>query len=453
VIVQLGGQTPLRLALDLEAEGVPILGTSPDAIDAAEDRGRFGALLDELAIPRPEYGTAVSVDEALAITKRVGYPVLVRPSYVLGGRAMEIVYSDEMLTRYLATATHVTPDRPILVDKFLEDALEVDVDAIFDGTELLVGGILEHIEEAGVHSGDSACVIPPHTLSEELVTTLVEYTERIARRLDVRGLINVQYAVRDGVVYVLEANPRASRTVPFCSKVIGVPLAKVATWVMLGTSLADLRQGGLLGDVPAISSLPYTAVKEAVMPFGRFPGFDILLGPEMRSTGEVMGIDADFALAFAKAEEAAGARLPRAGAVFISMQDSDKAAIIAPARRLVDLGFDIYSTTGTAKAMQDQGVPATAVAKINEGKPDVVDLVGEGKVELVLNTPASRDRYRADGYQIRTAAVLHGVPCITTLSGAVAAVHGIEARAAGPFEVRSLQEHHEALGLSQGATS
>jgi carbamoyl-phosphate synthase large subunit len=463
VIVQLGGQTPLRLALDLEAEGVPILGTSPDAIDAAEDRGRFGGLLDELGIPRPEYGTAVSVDEALEITKRVGYPVLVRPSYVLGGRAMEIVYSDEMLRTYISTATHVTPDRPILVDKFLADAVEVDVDAIFDGSELLVGGILEHIEEAGVHSGDSACVMPPHTLSAELVATLVDYTERIARRLDVRGLINVQYAVRDGAVYVLEANPRASRTVPFCSKVIGVPLAKVATWVMLGYGLARQRELGLLGDVPAMPSLPYVAVKEAVMPFGRFPGFDILLGPEMRSTGEVMGIDADFGRAFAKAEEAAGATLPKRGAVFISMQDADKEAISAPAKRLADLGFDIYSTVGTAKTLQEHGVPATAVAKIDEGKPDVVDLVYDGKVDLVLNTQTTsvarhhrrldRDRYRADGYQIRTAAVLHGVPCITTLSGAVAAVHGIEARASGPFEVASLQEHHKRLGLTQGATT
>jgi carbamoyl-phosphate synthase large subunit len=431
--------------LDLEAEGVPILGTSPDAIDAAEDRGRFGALLDELAIPRPEYGTASSLDEALDIARRIGYPVLVRPSYVLGGRAMEIVYTDEMLERYVETATHVTPDRPILVDRFLEDAVEVDVDAIFDGTELLVGGILEHIEEAGVHSGDSACVMPPHTLSSELIETIVDYTHRIAERIGVRGLINVQYAVRDGVVYVLEANPRASRTVPFCSKVIGVPLAKVATWVMLGYELARQRELGFLGDVPSMSALPYTAVKEAVMPFGRFPGFDILLGPEMRSTGEVMGIDSDFGRAFAKAEEAAGAKLPKRGAVFISMQDADKDAMAAPAKRLTDLGFEIYSTVGTAKTLREHGVPATAVAKIDEGKPDVVDLVGEGKVELVLNTPAARDRYRADGYQIRTASVLHGVPCITTLSGAIAAVHGMEARAAGSFEVGSLQEHHKVL--------
>jgi carbamoyl-phosphate synthase large subunit len=424
---------------------VPILGTSPDAIDAAEDRGRFGALLDELAIPRPEYGTASSLPEALDIARRIGYPVLVRPSYVLGGRAMEIVYTDEMLERYLATATHVTPDRPILVDKFLEDAVEVDVDAIFDGDELLVGGILEHIEEAGVHSGDSACVMPPHTLGDEPIQTLVSYTKQIAAAVGVRGLINVQYALRDGVVYVLEANPRASRTVPFCSKVIGVPLAKVATWVMLGYSLAELRADGRLAEIPWIQRLPYTAVKEAVMPFGRFPGFDILLGPEMRSTGEVMGIDADFGRAFAKAEEAAGAKLPSSGAVFISMQDADKEAIAAPAKRLTDLGFDIYSTVGTAKTLQEHGVPATAVAKIDEGKPDVVDLVGEGKVELVLNTPATRDRYRADGYQIRTAAVLHGVPCITTLSGAIAAVHGMEARASGPFEVSSLQAHHTLL--------
>ena len=463
VIVQLGGQTPLRLALDLEAEGVPILGTSPDAIDAAEDRGRFGALLDELGIPRPEYGTASSLDEALEITSRIGYPVLVRPSYVLGGRAMEIVYSDDMLKTYLSTATHVTPDRPILVDKFLGDAVEVDVDAIYDGSELLVGGILEHIEEAGVHSGDSACVMPPHTLGDEPIQTLVSYTKQIAAALGVRGLINVQYAIREGVVYVLEANPRASRTVPFCSKVIGVPLAKIATWVMIGDSLAELRERGLLPEIPWVQRLPYTAVKEAVMPFGRFPGFDILLGPEMRSTGEVMGIDADFGPAFAKAEEAAGARLPRAGAVFISMQDRDKAAIIAPAKRLVDLGLDIYATVGTANALEENGVLATAVAKIDEGKPDVVDLVYDGKIDLVLNTqttsvirhhrPLDRDRNRADGYQIRTAAVLHGVPCITTLSGAVAAVQGIDALAAGVLSVRPLQDYHKLIGVDDGGTN
>jgi carbamoyl-phosphate synthase large subunit len=461
VIVQLGGQTPLRLALDLEAEGVPILGTSPDAIDAAEDRGRFGALLDELGIPRPEYGTASSVEEALEITRRVGYPVLVRPSYVLGGRAMEIVYSDDMLKTYIFTATHVTPDRPILVDKFLADAVEVDVDAIFDGDELLIGGILEHIEEAGVHSGDSACVMPPHTLGDEPIQTLVSYTKRIAAALGVRGLINVQYAIRDDVVYVLEANPRASRTVPFCSKVIGVPLAKIATWVMIGHSLEELRARGLLAEIPWIQRLPYTAVKEAVMPFGRFPGFDILLGPEMRSTGEVMGIDADFGRAFAKAEDGAGAGLPRAGSVFISMQDRDKDAIIAPAKRLADLGLEIYATVGTAKALEDHGVTATAVAKIDEGKPDVVDLVYDGKIDLVLNTQTTsvlhheqrldRDRNRADGYQIRTAAVLHGVPCITTLSGAVAAVQGIDASAAGALSVRPLQDYHKLIGSDDGA--
>ncbi len=459
VIVQLGGQTPLRLALDLEAEGVTILGTSPDAIDTAEDRGRFGALLDELGIPRPEYGTASSVEDALEITSRVGYPVLVRPSYVLGGRAMEIVYSDDMLKTYLSTATHVTPDRPILVDKFLADAVEVDVDAVFDGDELLIGGILEHIEEAGVHSGDSACVMPPHTLGDEPIQTLVSYTKQIAAALGVRGLINVQYALRDGVVYVLEANPRASRTVPFCSKVIGVPLAKIATWVMVGHSLAELRERGLHSEIPWIQRLPYTAVKEAVMPFGRFPGFDILLGPEMRSTGEVMGIDAEFGRAFAKAEDGAGASLPRAGAVFISMQDGDKDAIIAPARRLADMGLDIYATVGTAKALEEHGVPATAVAKIDEGKPDVVDLVNEGKIDLVLNTQTTsvlhherrldRDRNRADGYQIRTAAVLHGVPCITTLSGAVAAAQGIEAMSTGALGVTPLQEYHRQVATMQ----
>ncbi len=445
VIVQLGGQTPLGLALALEAAGVEILGTKPDAIDAAEDRGRFGALLESLGIPHPPYGTALSIDDALAIAERIGYPVLVRPSYVLGGRSMEIVYSDEMLDRYISSATRATPERPILVDSFLEDAVEVDVDAIYDGSELLVGGILEHIEEAGVHSGDSACVMPPHTLDPKIVETILDYTERIAAALDVRGLINVQYAVREGAVYVLEANPRASRTVPFCSKVIGVPLAKVATWVMLGHTLADLRERGLLGAPVSIAGLPYTAVKEAVLPWGRFPGVDILLGPEMRSTGEVMGIDRDFGRAFAKAQDGAGTRLPASGAIFISLRDRDKDAIVDPARRLLDLGFEIYATTGTSNVLQAAGVSAMPVAKIDEGKPDVVDLVSEGKVDLVFNTPAGRDRYRADGYQIRHAAVGHGVPCITTLSGAVAAVQGIESSGTGPVEVRPLQDYHAEL--------
>jgi carbamoyl-phosphate synthase large subunit len=452
VIVQLGGQTPLRLALDLEAAGVPILGTSPDAIDVAEDRGRFGALLIELDIPHPPYGTAVSLDEALEACARISYPALLRPSYVLGGRAMEIVYSDEMVERYIASATIASPDRPILVDKFLEDAVEVDVDAIYDGKELLLGGILEHIEEAGVHSGDSACVIPPHTLDAGIIETIVDYTRRLAEALEVRGLINVQYAVREGSVYVIEANPRASRTVPFCSKVIGVPLAKVATWVMVGHTLQDLRDRGLLAPTPRIQDIPYTAVKEAVLPWGRFPGVDIILGPEMRSTGEVMGIDEDFGRAFAKAEDAAGTRLPTSGAVFISLRDRDKQAIVEPARRLTELGFNIYSTVGTANFLQANGVQVTAVAKIDAGKPDVVDLVTEGKVDLVLNTPAGRGP-RADGYQIRTAAVRHGVPCITTLSGSIAAAQGIEAAGSGRLGVRALQDYHKTIVLPDGTES
>ncbi len=455
VIVQLGGQTPLRLALQLESAGVSILGTSPDAIDAAEDRGRFGDLLAEAGIPHPPYGTATSYDEARQICERIGYPVLVRPSYVLGGRGMEIVYSDEMLQRAVmrgatprtppTTTTQAAPEHPILVDKFLEDAVEVDVDAIYDGNELLVGGILEHIEEAGVHSGDSACVIPPHTLPRELIDRLVGYTEALAKRLGVRGLLNVQYAVRDGVAYVLEANPRASRTVPFCSKVIGVPLAKVATWVQVGYTLEELRQKGLLGDVPDILSLTFTAVKEAVLPWGRFPGVDTILGPEMRSTGEVMGIADEFGPAFAKAEDAAGSPLPRNGAIFITLNDRDKPGIIESARQLVELGFEIYSTAGTAELLAATGIPAISVAKIGEGKPDVVDLVNDGKVDLVFNTPAGRDRYRADGYQIREATVRHGVPCITTLPGAMAATQGIAAIAKEPVSVRALQDYHELL--------
>jgi carbamoyl-phosphate synthase large subunit len=443
VIVQLGGQTPLRLALALEAAGVEILGTPPDAIDRAEHRGRFGEVLAKCGIPHAPYGTATSYDEAQEICDRIGYPVLVRPSYVLGGRAMEIVYSDDMLRRYIDTATEASPDHPILVDKFLEDAVEVDVDAIFDGNELLVGGILEHIEEAGVHSGDSACVMPPHTLPRSLIETLIGYTESLARELGVRGLLNVQYAVRDGVAYVLEANPRASRTVPFCSKVLGIPLAKVATWVQVGHTLAELRDRGLVPrETPDILALEFTAVKEAVLPWGRFPGVDIILGPEMRSTGEVMGIDADFPRAFAKAEDAAGTKLPRSGAIFITLNDRDKPGIIDSARTLVALGFEIYSTAGTAELLQATGIPATPVAKLGEGSPDVVDLVNDGKVDLVFNTPAGRDRYRSDGYEIREATVRHQIPCITTLTGAIAAVHGIAATANEPVSVRALQDYH-----------
>jgi carbamoyl-phosphate synthase large subunit len=444
VIVQLGGQTPLKLTLPLAAAGVRILGTPPDAIDVAEDRGRFGELLERLAVPHPPFGVATTAPEALAAARRIGYPVLVRPSYVLGGRAMEIVYSDEMLEQYLQAATQASLERPVLVDKFLEDAVEVDVDAIYDGSELLVGGVLEHIEEAGVHSGDSACVIPPHTLGADELATLVEHTRRIADALGVRGLINIQYAVRDGVPYVLEANPRASRTVPFCSKATGVPLAKIATWVMLGHSLAELRERGLLIERGTASALPYTAVKEAVLPFIRFPGVDTLLGPEMRSTGEVMGIDAHFGEAFAKAESAGGAELPARGAIFISVRNKDKRGIIFPAKRLAELGFEIFATTGTAEVLRRNGVAATEVPKIGEGKPDVVDLVAGGKVALIVNTPMGR-KYRTDGYQIRTAAVAHGIPCITTLSGTHAAVQGIEAKIRGALRVTPLQDYHRLL--------
>jgi len=444
VVLQLGGQTPLKLALALEEAGVPILGTQPDAIDTAEDRGRFGALLEKLGIPHPPYGTATSSAEALEISRRIGYPVLVRPSYVLGGRAMEIVYTDEMLDRYIATAARVEPGAPILVDKFLEDAVEIDVDAIYDGQELLVGGILEHIEEAGIHSGDSACVIPPHTLGNDDIRTVVDHTKAIAHALGVRGLINVQFAVRDGVVYVIEANPRASRTVPFCSKVLGVPLAKVATWVMTGLTLAELRERGLLHPTPWIQDLPYTAVKEAVLPFSRFPGTDTLLGPEMRSTGEVMGIDPEFGRAFAKAEAGAGIKLPNSGSIFLSVRNKDKRAVIFPAKRLTQLGFEIFSTSGTAEILRRNGVPAQAVAKIGESKPDVVDLVASGKVDLIVNTPMGRGP-RADGYQIRTAAVVHGVPCITTMSGAQAAVQGIESQMGG-ITVAPLQDYHRLIG-------
>jgi carbamoyl-phosphate synthase large subunit len=449
VIVQLGGQTPLKLCAALEEAGVRILGTSPDAIDVAEDRGRFGSLLERLQIPHAPFGTASSEQDALEIAHRIGYPVLVRPSYVLGGRAMEIVYDDDMLRLYIATATRAAPDHPVLVDKFVEDATEVDVDAIYDGSELLVGGVLEHIEEAGIHSGDSACVIPPHNLTPEQTDTVIEYTRRIADALGVRGLINVQYALRGGVAYVLEANPRASRTVPFCSKAIGVPLAKVAAWVMAGHTLAKLREQGRLTRAPAMSELPFTAVKEAVLPFARFPGVDTLLGPEMRSTGEVMGIDRSFGGAFARSQAGAGTSLPARGVVFISVRDKDKLGIVESARRLVDLGFELYSTVGTHRFLAENGIPATPVAKIGGGSPDVVDLVSSGKVDLVINTPFGVGP-RADGYQIRTAAVMHGVPCITTLHGGRAAVRGIEAGIKGPLEVTPLQEYHLLIASSRG---
>jgi carbamoyl-phosphate synthase large subunit len=460
VLVQLGGQTPLKLARGLEEAGVRIYGTPPDAIDLAEDRGRFNDVLDRLGIPQPAGGIARGLDEALAIAERIGFPVLVRPSYVLGGRAMEIVYTPEQMQAWLdvnavlpSSSAAVGPEAEgaVLVDRFMEGAVEVDVDAVFDGTDIFLGGIMEHIEEAGIHSGDSACVVPPYTLGRAQVRQLAEYTRAIAEALGTRGLINIQYVLRDDVIYVIEANPRASRTVPFIAKATGVPLAKVAARIMTGSSVAELRQAsdGQPPLLPALDfasgpALPHVAVKEAVLPFDRFPGVDSRLGPEMRSTGEVMGIDADFGVAFAKSQSGTGRMvLPVKGTVFVSIANRDKRAMIFPVKRLAELGFTVLATEGTAETLQRAGVEAAVVAKFSEVGSDggsIVDRICGGEVDLALNTPMGSGP-RADGYEIRMACVTNGVPCITTLSGILAAIQGIEALRANSVGVRSLQEY------------
>ena len=449
VVVQLGGQTPLKLARALEAAGVPILGTSPDAIDRAEDRERFGDLLADLGLPHPPNGVARSIDAARAVAASIGYPVLVRPSYVLGGRAMEIVYEESSLERYMSSAAEVSPEHPVLVDKFLEGAIEVDCDAVYDGDELYVGGVLEHIEEAGIHSGDSACALPPFTLGTDQVQRVVDATEALAQGLGVRGLINIQFAVKDESVYVLEANPRASRTVPFVSKVTGVPLAKVAARVMAGATIASMRAEGI---VPrhkvGHDRLEHVAVKEAVMPFERFPGVDTVLGPEMRATGEVIGLDRSFGRAYAKAEIAAGVTLPVKGTVFISVANPDKRSVIFPAKRLHDLGFHLTATAGTARLLRRAGVDCEVVPKVSDpdaSGEDVVARIASGGIEMVFNTPFGRGA-RTDGYYIRTAAVEAGVPSCTTMAGMAAAVQGIEALVESDITVRPLQTYLAELG-------
>jgi len=453
VIVQLGGQTPLRLAQELKDCGVPIVGTSPEAIHLAEERGAFGRVLADAGLPAPRHGTATSYDQAKVVAERVGYPVLVRPSYVLGGRGMEIVYSDEMLISYVERSTLIGPDHPVLVDRFLEDAVEIDVDALYDGQELYLGGVMEHIEEAGIHSGDSACALPPITLGRSDLLRIRSSTEAIATGVGVRGLLNVQYALKDDVLYVLEANPRASRTIPFVSKATAVPLAKAAARVMLGATVAALREEGLLPVDGDGGTLPLDApisVKEAVLPFARFLGVDTVLGPEMKSTGEVMGIDAVFGTAFAKSQTAAYGDLPTKGRVFVSVANRDKRAMVFPVKRLADLGFEVLATEGTAEVLRRNGVAATVVGKHSEGRgDDVVPLLLAGDVDLVLNTPWGVGP-RLDGYEIRTAAVLRGIPCITTIQGAAACVQGIEAMVRGDIGVRSLQEHHRRLRASRG---
>ena len=441
-IAQFGGQTPLNLALGLQKNGVNIIGTSPQSIEIAEDRKLFAAMLDKLIIPQPPNGLATNEAEALVASKRLGYPVLVRPSFVLGGRAMQIVYSDAELSHYMRFAVEASPERPVLVDKFLEDATEVDVDCITDvgqfknpneGT-IVIGGMLEHIEFAGVHSGDAAMVFPPHTLSKPVIETIRKYTHAMARELKVIGLMNVQYAVKGETVYVLEVNPRASRTVPFVSKAIGFPLAKLAAQIMAGKTLKEL---GFTEEIWP----KYWAVKESVFPFNRFPGQDILLSPEMRSTGEVMGLDADLGIAYAKSQMAANAPLPLSGSVFISVSDAHKTEAVEVARQFAALGFQLIATGGTASELEKAGLTVRAIYKISEGRPNPVDLLKNKEIQLIVNTPAGQSP-RADEVKIRTTAVYTGTPIMTTMSGAKAALLGIAALKQNGYAVKTVQEYH-----------
>jgi carbamoyl-phosphate synthase large subunit len=443
VIVQFGGQTPLNLALDLKRNGVPIIGTAPESIDLAEDRRRFGRLLDELQIPQPHNGTALVPEEAVRVAKEIGFPVLVRPSYVLGGRAMVIAYDLQTVQDYMAQAALMGPARPVLIDQFLEEATEVDVDALADGDTVVIGGIMEHIEEAGVHSGDSSCVLPSVTLSPSVLARIRDYTRRLAKALNVVGLMNVQYAIQRDTVYVLEVNPRASRTVPYVSKATGVPLAKVAARLMTGRKLASMNLPVV--DYQGVAELAvrdYYAVKSPVFPFNKFRGVDIVLGPEMRSTGEVMGVASTFGEAFAKAQIAAGQRLPRKGTIFLSMNDREKRLVLPLARDLAALGFKLVATRGTAAALNAGGVEAETVFKVNEGRPNIVDLIKTGKVDLIINTPLGRESFY-DEKSIRGAAVRYQVPCITTFSAAQAAARGIRALIDHSFDVHALQDLHQ----------
>jgi carbamoyl-phosphate synthase large subunit len=435
VIVQFGGQTPLNLALDLQHAGVPIIGTSPESIDLAEDRKRFGDLLRKLNIPQPQNGTAVTLEEARNVARQIGYPVLVRPSYVLGGRAMVVVYDESMLENYMNAAVQVSRERPILIDKFLEDAYEVDVDALCDNEQVVIAGIMEHIEEAGVHSGDSSCVLPTYQLSEDLREAIRRYTVQLGRALNVIGLMNIQFAVRAGTVYVLEVNPRASRTVPFVSKATGVPLAKVAAKLMVGKKLGELG-------LPAELKVNDFYVKSPVFPFARFQGVDTILGPEMKSTGEVMGVDDTFGKAYVKAQISAGSVLPKSGVAFISVNQHDKNFISKIAADLVEVGFKIIATRGTARVLRSSGIDVETVYKVNEGRPHVVDYIKSGKVDVIINTPLGRESF-FDEKAIRRAAINHHVPCITTIPGAAAAVNGIRAIRKENLNVRSLQEYHQ----------
>lgn len=435
VIVQFGGQTPINLAMPLRKVGVNLLGTSADSIDIAEDRKRFKQMLHKLDLLQPENGTAFNFTEAKEVARKIGYPVLVRPSYVLGGRAMEIVYDESTLERFIKEAAEVSGDHPVLIDKFLEDAIEVDVDLIGDGDTYVIGGIMEHIEEAGIHSGDSAMSLPVYTLSQDLLNKVRDASYKMAKELNVIGLMNIQYAVKDDKVYILEVNPRASRTVPFVSKTIGVPLAKLATKVMLGKKLKDL--GFTQEIIPK-----HVAVKESVFPFNRFPGVDVILGPEMKSTGEVMGIDADFGRAYIKSQIAAGQNLPRKGNVFISVRDRDKRSVVFVAKKLQDLGFSVYATSGTAAALEKNGINVKVLPKIADGRPNVLDLMKDGLIQWVINTPSGRIP-RQDETKIRSQVILYNIPYTTTISGAQATVNGIEGFLKKDLDVKSLQEYHK----------
>ena len=436
VIIQFGGQTPLNLANDLAKAGVRILGTSPESIDIAEDRKRFSEIIRKLGIAQPESGMASNLQDALMIAERIGYPLMVRPSYVLGGRGMEIIHDEEMLREYVTVAVDVTPERPILIDKFLENALELEVDAIGDGTTVLIPSIMEHIELAGIHSGDSACVIPPVSIPPEHIKTIKEYTTKIALELQVVGLMNIQYAIADDKVYILEANPRASRTVPLVSKICNISMARIATQLIIGKKLNELGYQE--------KTVPHFGVKESVFPFNMFPEVDPILGPEMRSTGEVLGLADSFALAYFKSQEAAGQKLPEQGTVLITIADRDKKYLIDIASQFYKLGFKILSTKGTQEFLAKNNIPAKPILKLHEGRPNIADAIKNGEIQLVVNTPAGKLSEFDDSY-IRKTAIKHKVPYITTLAGALAAAKGIEAERLGRSKVKSLQEYHAGI--------
>jgi carbamoyl-phosphate synthase large subunit len=438
IICQFGGQTPLNIARELEEAGAKIVGTSVDAIDLAEDRDRFRQKMKKLGIPQPESGMASNLDQALEIAKRIGYPLMVRPSFVLGGRAMRVVLDEEMLRQYVQAAVDISPDRPILIDKFLENAIEAEADAISDGTDAFVPAVMEHIEEAGVHSGDSACVIPPISIPPKHIETIYEYTKKIAIELNVVGLMNIQYAIYNDTVYILEANPRASRTVPLVSKVCGISMARIATQLIMGKKLKDLNLKA--------TKVPHFGVKESVFPFYFYPEVDPVLGPEMRSTGEVLGMSDSFGKAYYKAQDAAQGRLPLAGNVLITVAERDKAATVDVARRLKEMGFTIFATAGTRDYLAQNNIESTLANKINESRPNITDMIQDGKIQLVINTPKGKSSKVDDSY-IRKAAIRHKVPYITTTSAAVAAAKGIEAIKKGKAYVKSLQSYHMDLNI------